>query len=83
MFEVFNMSKKAIRLITIDGNKWKYVVGRCFVKIWPPNGKSKIVWCHTVKGVDPYVYERGQWKQTSDGMITPKDIENYIRKNWG
>ena len=44
-----------------------------------PNGNKHVAKVWEVKGVHPDIMERGRWKKTSDGMVMPSEIEQYIR----
>lgn len=33
-----------------------------------------------IKDISNDAWERGHWKRTTDGMLTPADIKNYIIK---
>jgi (2Fe-2S) ferredoxin len=65
----------ADRKLVIDGETWLYRVGESSVKIRNPEGLGHAVDVHTLTGRD---VERGRWKRTSDGMVTPGDVRKYI-----
>ena len=69
-----------MKQININNKIWYYQVGKQNTII--KDSEFKFVeknW--KIKDSDPYTFERGQWKKTSDGMIMPSDIKNYIFKN--
>ncbi len=66
------------RLIEVKNNTFEYVVGRCYVAIWAPNGDARIVSIPDLKGTTWEIFERGQWKKTSDGMVTPSEVAHFI-----
>jgi len=66
------------RRIVVNGEVWQYKIGRSYVHIWTPRGRKLIKRAHEVAGRTPDVLERGQWKKTSDGMITPADVERFV-----
>jgi len=70
---------KSKRKIIINGDTYKYIIGKGNVVIWAPNKKKIVVDFSTLTGRSWDAIERGQWKNTRDGMITPKDIANYIQ----
>lgn len=70
------MSKRAI---TVDGVRYEYTIGRGAVRITDVDGKSVAVDLTDATGRTWDVIERGQRKKTSDGMVTPSDIERTIR----
>jgi len=75
---------KKSRPIAISEEVWYYQVGGCHCVFWNPQGKKFIEKTNIVAGRSFDVLEKGQWRKTSDGMITPKDISKYIffiRKN--
>jgi len=65
-----------MRQIVVDGRTYNYSVGKGYTKIHGVGAEAN--W--KLAGLDhPDDFDRGQWKQTSDGMITPAMIERYIR----
>lgn len=58
--------------------EWRYLVGKCQCWFQSPRGEAHIERTEIVAGVTADVYERGQWKQTVDGMITPSCVRRYI-----
>jgi len=81
LFEIImkrNFSRKTGRLIIIDNIQWKWKVGKSgFVFAHSQNGQRLFDHADKITGRD---FERGQQKRTSDGMVTPADIENWIKK---
>jgi hypothetical protein len=72
------MAKQSKRKLTFRGETWTYVVGKSVVRFTRPDGRSFPVDAHLVAGRPPSVLERGRWKQTQDGMITPGDIHRFL-----
>jgi hypothetical protein len=72
---------KGERRIEVDGVTWRYRFGCDNVVIVLRNGKKVIVNYSTLTGRTPDLIERGQWKGTSDGMVTPEHVRHYIRKH--
>lgn len=67
------------RAITVEGETYRWKCGRSFVIIQNSEGKRILEdHAHNVKGLDPFTFEKGQYKRTSDGMITPEDIRKAI-----
>lgn len=64
-----------MRQITVDNKVYNYSVGSSYTKIHGIGavGNSEL------RSVDPDTFEKGQYKGTSDGMVTPSMIERYIR----
>lgn len=73
--------KNKKRYIVIGSERWEYKIGKSYAHIWTPRGKKVIINSNTVNGTAPFTFERGQYKRTSDGMVTPKDVREYIEKN--
>lgn len=71
----------SMRKIALASGEWSYVIGTCNVRIEAPNGKVTVERVWNVKGVTPDVLERGRWKKTSDGKVTPADVRRYIETN--
>lgn len=69
------------RKLDIDGNEWRFKVGRSFLDIRSPDGRSFKPTVAKVKGVEPEAIERGRRWGTSYGMITPSDVVNWIKWN--
>lgn len=69
-----------MRAITIDGEKWKYNVGKDVTVLRRPDHTifGKVTnWA--LIGVDPSTFERGKYKRTSDGMVKPSHIAAFIK----
>jgi len=66
------------RNITVDGDLYRWRVGRSYVQI-RGGGIRDTFTCGAVKGLTPDLFDRGKWKQTSDGMIMPSDVSRFIR----
>jgi len=67
------------RVITVGGEKWTCEIGRGSVKFRPPNkGKTTTADFSQITGRSWDTIERGNWKKTRDGMVTPLHLEKYI-----
>lgn len=75
------MGSRKRRRITVRGEVFTYTIGTGSVRITWPDGSSRAVLLTVVTGRSEDVLERGQWKKTSDGMVTPKDIAAYIERS--
>lgn len=66
------------RKIVVGGAEWKYHIGSGAVEA--RCGDRKLVGTppEIVPGLTWDIFERGQHKRTSDGMITPKHIAAWI-----
>lgn len=65
------------RLLIVDGVRWKWVVGRQFVTAHCEDGSRRVQYADVVVGSD---FERGQRKRSSDGMVTPVLVAEWLRK---
>ncbi len=70
--------RKGARSLSINGDIWWYRVGKGDIEVWDPNGKKHVTNMRIVTKRSWDVIERGQWKKTSDGAVTPKDVTNWI-----
>ena len=69
----------SLRKINVDGAVWEYRIGKGAAVLVAPDGKKAVVGLDKLTGRSWDTLERGQWKRTSDGMVTPKDVAAYIR----
>ncbi len=67
-----------MRQIVVGGQKYSYRVGRQNVVIHDADGDRNVVPCHEILGLTPDTFDRGKWKGTSDGMVTPGKIAQWI-----
>ncbi len=72
----------AWRKIEVDGKEYEYRIGFSFAKIYRLD-VSWLIDLSTLTGKSWQSIERSRWKKTTDGMITPKMVEEWIRKNRG
>ena len=70
-----------MRKIIVDGKVYEWRVGRNNIVI-RINGISTTIKACEVIGVTPSIYERGQYKMTQDGMVTPSLVAAYIRTHY-
>ena len=72
--------KKRGRTILVGEVIWRFKVGKQSVIAYSEHGERLCEHCYVLKGLhSPDIYDRGQWKKTSDGMITPKDVHTWIK----
>jgi hypothetical protein len=71
-----------MRKLHIGNEEWQYRVGNGTIVVVTPLGSKVYIQCHKVKGLTPDEYDRGKWKKTSDGMITPSELKAYIERNF-
>lgn len=70
---------KRWRSIEVDGKTYRYR-GESYLVIQDSDGRRLAgAPMHSIKGVDVFVWERGQRKRTSDGMLKPAEIAAFIR----
>lgn len=67
------------RSITVGERRYAYRVGRQTTEVRLDGAVKFRVDNHVLVGVTPDVFDRGQWKRTSDGMITPSMVAAEIR----
>lgn len=67
------------RKLTVNGILWKWKTGKGGnIVAMSEAGRRIQSFANQVTGRD---FERGQRKKTQDGMITPKDVAEWIKKN--
>ncbi len=73
------MTERTGRRIVVNGKEWIYRVGRVFVNAYSGNEKKcQAIW--QVKGLPhPDLLERGRQKHTSYGMLTPKEVAQWLK----
>jgi hypothetical protein len=72
---------KGSRKITVSSQTFAYKVGRRFTQIWR-HDRSTFLRAENwkVRGdAQPYNFERGQWKRSSDGTVAPSHVAQTIR----
>lgn len=81
MSDVLKAPYKKARALAIEGSRWWYRVGRAgwTILVWSPAGQKLVTNAGQVLGLPPEVVARGQWKKTSDGMVTPGKIVEWIK----
>ena len=73
--------KKRRKLVTPYGEfEWMYHGGP--VTIWGPDGFKAKPLCRAVTGRTQHTHERGQWKKTSDGYVTPGMVRKWLDENY-
>lgn len=71
------------RKIAVAGDEFRWRYGRGTIEVrW---GREVILreTDHVLAGGNPDDFERGQWKRTRAGMVTPNMVETAIRKKLG
>jgi len=69
------------RNMVIGEQTWQFRFGAQSVVIKSPEGKSTIVDYSKLTGKSWGIIERGQYKKTEDGMVTPRFVRKYIEEN--
>ena len=73
-------ARKTGRSIVVGGKKYRYKIGRGTTVIRRADNTVLVkVDNHVLMGVTPDTFERGQWKRTSDGMVTPRHVASCIQ----
>lgn len=67
------------RKLTIEDKVWEYQLGKGNAVIKSPDNKKTVVDYVKLTGRSWDTLERGQYKKTSDGMVTPQHIKSYIQ----
>lgn len=71
---------KSLRRITVLGPEdWQFRVFAGHTVIFDPRGTKYVVSSADMIGRTPSTFERGQYKKTSDGMVTPKYVAAFIQ----
>lgn len=74
---------KGWRQITIDGVAHRFRVAQTgTVVICRGNVKHVTMAWKLKEQSSPDEFERGQWKRTRDGAVTPAEITKYIREHF-
>lgn len=66
------------RRIVVGGKSYRW---KCGGSVLVQDADGKRVTCVSAaaaKGLTEVEYERGKWKGTSDGMVTPRDVARLI-----
>ena len=77
-----NFDRHNGRKIVVNGVEWKYTVSdKGTVLAYSKTGQRACVHGCFINGTnDPNILDRGQYKKTRDGMITPKHIAEWLKK---
>jgi len=67
-----------MRTVHIDGERWRYKVGRTCVVIKTPNNKRLNVSIVQVLGISWDAIERARWKHTNYANVTPSIVKRWI-----
>jgi hypothetical protein len=69
------------RRIVVDGEVWTWRVGRGGgVVARSEDGEVRKAKAWDLKGLTPDNFERGKWKETSDGMLRPREVAKWLKK---
>lgn len=68
--------KGARRLVVVD-QTWWWMVGNLTI-LWTPKGQKLLVNNMALTGLTQETIERGRWKRTTDGTVTPRMVREYI-----
>jgi len=71
--------KRRGRKIVVNGVAWKWSYNSFgSVLAYSELGKRLCDSVHIVANTSPDIFARGQWKRTSDGVLSPKDVARWI-----
>lgn len=73
----------SLRKITVGDLDYRWIVSKSKVVIYSPSNEGPVkhaVSISDVTGRTLDAVERGRWKKTSDGMVTPRQVAKYIEK---
>jgi hypothetical protein len=74
-------AKRPGRKIVVAGVEWKWQLGRRGgVIAYSELGERKQDHASKIKRIDPDTWDRGQYKISSDGQLTPKEISEWLMK---
>jgi len=66
-----------MRVINVDGQVWRFKVGRSHVEFQAPNGRKWVAACAAVIGCTESEWERGRWKGWA--AVLPSNVADWIR----
>lgn len=66
------------RRIVVAGKAWIWRLGKAYVVAHADCGERRFAAAHEVKGVTADSWERGKWKRSSDGQLTPADVARWL-----
>src|SRR5580704_5242866 len=69
---------KGERRVTVNGETWSYRIGQQNAVIVAPSGCKSVVLLSALTGRSQDTLDRGRRKQTSDGMVMPEHVRDYI-----
>jgi hypothetical protein len=70
---------KGERRVTVSGETWHYRIGQQHAVLISPGGYKSVVLLSVLTGRSQDTLDRGRRKQTSDGMVMPEHVRDYIR----
>jgi hypothetical protein len=71
---------RTFRRLVLPSGEWGWFHGRSHSVLRAPDGKRTVVDDSTLTGRSWNTLERGHWKRTSDGTISPSDVKAYIEQ---
>lgn len=69
---------KGFRTLQIRDKRWAYRIGKNWAVLLSPEGKKSAVRLSDLTGLDIALIERGRYKKTLDGMVTPAHVRAYL-----
>ena len=79
------MSKRSRswRTVTVASVSYRWRYGRGTIEVRHDRQVVLRVPAHVLRGTTPDLFERGQYKRTSDGYVTPAMVRTAIAKTLG
>lgn len=73
--------RRAKRRLVLSTGEWRWFYGRGNgITIWSPSGRKHVTNAREVTGRSWSDIERGHWKRTPDGTVSPSHIRAYIER---
>ena len=73
-----------MRRIVVGNVEYKWTVGSMYLTVRKDGHLFLRVQAHEARGVTPDTWDRGRWKRTLDGVVTPRhvraEIESRLRQ---
>lgn len=68
------------RKVIVGGDEFRWRYGRGTIEVRRDRNVFLRVADYTLRGTTPDVFERGQYKRTRDGMVTPAMVRKAIER---
>jgi len=71
-------TRKGRLLVIGTTTTWKWRMGQSSVIAYSDKGERRCEKAWKIKGIHPNDWERGQWKRSQDGAVTPSDVVKWL-----